>query len=60
MAQAGGLGADQDLARARLVDLDVFDLERLADFAQDSSFSSNSSAVATSSGMTGMAGRDLV
>ena len=38
MAQAGGLGADQDLARARLVDLDVFDLKRLTHFAQNCGF----------------------
>jgi hypothetical protein len=35
VAEAGGGGADQHLVRAGLVDLDVFDLKRLADFAQD-------------------------
>jgi hypothetical protein len=38
VAEAGGLGADQHLVRARLVDLDVFDLKRLAHFAQHGGF----------------------
>ena len=35
VAQTCGLGADEDLARTGLVDLDVFNLKRLAHFAQN-------------------------
>jgi hypothetical protein len=34
MAETGRRGADEHLVRARLVDLDVFNLKRLAHFAQ--------------------------
>ena len=35
MADAGGHGADQHLMGTRLVDLNVFNLKRLAHFAQN-------------------------
>jgi zinc protease len=38
VADAGGGGTDQHLVRARLVDLHVFDLKRLAHFAQHGGF----------------------
>ena len=38
VADAGGDGADQNLVRAGLADLHVFDLEGLAHFAQDGGF----------------------
>jgi len=41
MAYAAGDGADEHLARARLVDLDLLDSERLIDFTKNGGFDSH-------------------